>query len=152
MEKSFNGNIYPFLDMDFDGNLIIKYYDKRGDLLGIRDSEGKLYPSSKYAYEGLDFMKEIDMSCKDFNPNLEEINRRLEKTARELDISKRDVLAMSQIDLDVAIKGKDVESGVKPEEKDSKKIVLKKDEEERQEDAENRKQNKDALENIQSKQ
>jgi len=152
MEKSFNGNIYPFLDMDFDGNLIIKYYDKRGDLLGIRDSEGKLYPSSKYAYEGLDFMKEIDMSCKDFNPNLEEINRRLEKTARELDISKRDVLAMSQIDLDVAIKGKDVESGVRPEEKDSKKIVLEKDEEERQEDAENRKQNKDALENIQSKQ
>lgn len=152
MGKSFNGNIYPFLDMDFDGNLIIKYYDENCTFLAARDSEGRLIPSSNYAYESLDFMKEIENSTKGFQLNLEGIDKRLEKVSRELGISKRDVLAMSQIDLDVAVKEKDVEPGLKPEEKDSKKIVLKKNEEERQEDEENREQNKDALENIQSKQ
>lgn len=152
MEKSFNGNVYPFLDLDFDDNLMIKYYDENGTFLAVRDSEGRLIPTSQYAYESLDFMEEIENSCKDFNPNLEEINRRLEKVSRKLGISKRDVIAMSQVDLDVAIKEKDVELGTKPEEKDSKKVFLKKDEEERQEDQENREQNRDDLENLNAKQ
>ena len=150
MGKSFNGKIYPFLDMDFDGNLIIKYYDANDTLLGVRDMHDNFYPGPKYAYEGMDILEEIENSAIDFKPNLEEIDRRLEKVSRELDISKRDVLAMSQIDIDVAIKGKDIKDTSKPEDKKEKKIVI--DEEEIQENEENREQNKDALENLNAKQ
>lgn len=150
MGKSFNGKIYPFLGLDFDDHPMIKYYDDTGTLLGVRDMQDNFYPGPKYAYEGMDILEEIENSAIDFKPNLEEIDRRLEEASRELGVSKREIINMSQIDLDVAIEEKDIKDTSKPEDKKEKKIVI--DEEEKQEDAQNREQNKDSLENIQSKQ
>ena len=153
MEKTFNGKIYPMFDVDFEGNVILKYCDKNMAVLGIRDLKGRLIPSSQFAYDSIDFLEEIDNSYKDKLPSLEELDQKLDKVSKTLGITKRDVLAMSQAQLDVAIDEKDISPSSSPEDKKNKKtITVKEDDKELQEDEQNREQNKDALENIQAKQ
>ncbi|MDE5831180.1 MAG: hypothetical protein K2H53_06225, partial [Clostridia bacterium] len=88
---------------------------------------------------------------------LEELDQRLDKIAKKLGITKRDVLSVSQIDLDVAIKEKDISSDLTSEDsKEDKKdkITLGQDDKKQDQglEEERQEQNKHTLDNIKSKQ
>lgn len=116
-----------------DGSVVQKFYDGDKNFIAGIDKDGKIYPSMEFANEDLSFLGQLENISN--GPSLNELDEKLEILSKELGIPKEDVLSMSETDLDKAV----------GEEGDS---VLSLD----NDDEEHKEQNKNALDNISSKQ
>jgi len=116
-----------------DGGVVQKFYDGDQNFIAALDKDGRVYPSAAFANEDLSFLGQLESLSN--GPSLNELDQKLDVLSKELGISKTDILSMSESDLDKAVG-----------EKGDAQISLDDDKEE------SKKQNKDALDNISSKQ
>lgn len=129
-------DIFMIIDQMPDGTSVQKFYDGDGDFIaGTSNLDGKIYPSAQFAEEDLSFMGQLEDLSKTQGLSLKELDTNLERVAKALGISKKDIFAMSVVSLEQKVS-----------EKKNPKIVLGKDEEEQSHINEN------ILANVSSKQ
>jgi len=104
-----NGNIQiakdiiAITDTMQDGSTATKFYDENQTLLAVRGADGELYPSQEFMYDDLGFLSEIDAISNEQGISFDEIDAELERMSKYLGIDKKDILAMSEVDLDTAL-------------------------------------------------
>ncbi len=134
-------DIFVVIDEDADGSVIQKFYDENGVFVAGKTNDGKIFPSAEFANENIGFLSEIDALSNTSGISLEEIDSQLEQTAKELGISKKEILSMSEFELNQAV-----------EEKENNELVLTENENDSNNNQELQERNEAALQNIQSKQ
>jgi len=133
-------DIFMVIDKMPDGSIVQKFYDNDKNYIAGRDKDGKLYPSSEFAGEDLSFLNEINNLSMENGISFNEIDNKLEEFSKSLGISKEKILSISTTDL---------EQVVSKEDKGEDKLIL----DDSIDNDENTKDfNKNALENISSKQ
>lgn len=134
-------DIFMMTFRDKNGNVSETYFDENGKCMGGRGRDGKIYPAEEFATQELSFLGQLEILSRSETVSLEDYNKKLEKVAEELGIEKEDIDSMSEIELDQKLKKK---------ESDKDKITLEKNDEQTAD--EQAAHNKNALENIESKQ
>ncbi len=133
-------DIFMIIDEMPDGNIFKKFYDNDKNFIAGCDKDGKIYPADAFAASDLSFLGQLENLSKGNGISLAEMDNHLDKIAKAIGVSKKDVLAMSEIDLEQKV-----------QEKSSPQLSLSEDDEEKSRE-EQTKSNKDALDNISSKQ
>lgn len=146
-------DIFVMIDDMPDGSTVEKFFNENEDFIAGRNKnvdehsdnplnkDGKLFPAAELAYEDLSFLGQIEELTQEKGISLDELDYELEQIAQELGLSKEEILAMSEIDLEQRI-GENA--------KEDPQLTLDDDDQEVSE--EQTKQNKNALENIKGKQ
>ena len=88
---------------DSNGNITETYFNESGECLGGCGIDGKIYPSSQFAEADLSFLGQLESLSNNQSISLEEYDKKMEKVAKELGISKKDIKSMSEIELDQKI-------------------------------------------------
>ena len=131
-------------EKDADNTVIVKnYYDENINYLAGCDKDGQMYPAKEPIAKDIDLNRKIEEIAKAPGLSLNEIDKVLEKLAKELGVEKEEVL-LSQIDLEQKI-------GQKENEKDDKKLKLNEAENEKEDSDEQIKSNENVLKNINTK-
>lgn len=133
-------DIFMLIDEMPDGTIVKKFYDNDKNFIAGCDKEGKIYPSAEFASSDLSFLGQLENLTQVQGISLNEMDEHLERIAKTIGVSKKDVLSMSEIDLEQKVK-----------EKETPQLSLSKDDEEKGMEEQD-KSNKDALDNIASKQ
>lgn len=134
-------DVFMLIDEMPDGTIVKKYYDENKNFIAGSDKDGKIFPSAEFAEEDLSFMGQLEDLSRSDGLTLTEFDDRLEKIAKELGISKEDILSMSEASLEQKV-----------EEKESAGLTLDEDEKNLANAEEVKKRNDTILENISSKQ
>lgn len=91
-----------------DGTEITKFFDENQNFLGARGDDGRILPALELK-DNIGFLSELDTVSKNNGvslEDLEELDKKLEKVARVLGVSKSDIRQMSIEDLDCIIENK----------------------------------------------
>lgn len=135
-------DIFVMIDVTSDGRVIKKYYDTNQNFIAGRGTDGELFPSQKYMNDDLGFLNEIDNIDNENGISLKELDKMLAKISNSLNISKNEILSMTEIELDTLIK-----------EQDTTNLSLSEDDQNTfQDQKEVQKHNNEILDNINSKQ
>lgn len=146
-ETSSTGKISTIHDVfvmnytDSNGNISEKYYNEDGICLAVRWLNGEILPTSDFEEQDLSFLAQLEMLSNNEQLSLNDLDRDIEKVAKELGISREDIKSMTTMDL---------EQKVGEKEKQDEKISLEKDD--NQSSVEKSEKNKDTLEKMNSKQ
>lgn len=133
-------DIFMLIDEMPDGTVVKKFYDNDKNFIAGCDKDGKIYPGAEFSSSDLSFLGQLENLTQVQGISLTEMDEHLERVAKAIGVSKKDVLSMSEIDLEQKVK-----------EKESPQLSLSEDDEEKSRE-EQTKSNKDALDNISSKQ
>lgn len=112
-------DVIALVDTLPDGREITKYFDENKNFLGARGDDGKLLPALELK-DNIGFLSELDIVSKNNGislEDLEELDKKLEKVARALGVSKSDIRQMSVAELDSIIENKG-EAGISLESND----------------------------------
>ncbi len=131
-------DIFMIINEMPDGTVVKKFYDNDNNCIAGTDRDGKIYPTAEFASSDLSFLGQLEDLSNTKGISLEEFDDHLEKIAKSLGINKKDILSMSETDLDKKIS-----------EKSGAQITL---DEEEQKDKDQVEANENALDNISSKQ
>ena len=140
-------NVHDVFIMNFkdsNGNINQTYYNENGECLGRRGIDGKIYPSSKFAEADLSFLGQLERLSANQGLSLDELDKNMEKIAKELGVSKESVKSMTEIDLEQKIDEKE-----KNDDEKKDKISLDKNHEQTQNDQ--LEENEKKLEKINAK-
>ena len=129
-------DIFVMTFRDKSGNITETFFSDTGKCLGGRGKDGKIYPSAEFAEADLSFLGQLERLSNNQGITFDELDKDLEKLAKELGISKYDIKDMPKIELDQKIGEMN-----KEQEQEKDKISLQEED----------KQNEDALEKIDSK-
>ncbi len=132
-------DIFMIIDEMPDGTVVQKFYDENKNFIAGRDKDGRIYPSAEFAQDDLSFIGQLEDLSQTQGLSLTEFDTRLEQIAKELGIAKKDILSMSEFDLEQKVA-------------DKSELTLDVREDDERDDDEIKKQNAAALENINSKQ
>ena len=120
-----------------DGSIVVNYYDGEMNFLGGKNRDGKMYPSEETIEKDIDIIKQIENLENAPGISFNELDEKLEEIAKEIGISKEELIA-SPVDLNQKIR----------KEKEDDEIVLEEDKEKDKEDN----KNEDQLDKIKAKQ
>ena len=135
-------DIFVMTFRDKSGNITETFFSDTGKCIGGRGKDGKIYPSAEFAEADLSFLGQLERLSNNQGITFDELDKDLEKLAKELGISKYDIKDMPKIELDQKI-------GEMNKEQEQDKISLQ--EEDNGFSQEQVKQNEDALDRIDSK-
>lgn len=93
-------DVFLMLDIAPDGKVTKKYYDENQTLLAGRGANGELYPNRESMNDDLDFLSDIDALDEEQGISLEELDKELDEVSKALNIDRKDILAMSEVELD----------------------------------------------------
>ena len=123
-------DIFMIIDEMPDGTVVKKFYDK--NFIAGCDKDGKIYPGAEFTSSDLSFLGQLENLTQVQGISLTEMDEHLERVAKSIGVSKKDVLSMSEIDLEQKVK-----------EKESPQLSLSEDDEEKSRE-EQTKSNKDS--------
>ena len=139
-------DIFKVIEEMKDGSIVENYYDDEKNFIAGKAKNGKIYLSEAQLGRDNNIKEQIENMENQAGISLNEIEKQVEEIAKELGVDKEKVLEMSEIDLEQEIKEKE-------KSKEEAKITLQEDEKEESKDKkEQKEENKDALEKVQSKQ
>lgn len=101
-------DVIALIDTLPDGKEITKYFDENQNCLGFLRDDGKVIPTIELA-DNIGFSNELEAISKNKGvslEDLEELDKKLEKVARVLGVSKSDIRQMSVEELDSIIENK----------------------------------------------
>ncbi len=99
-------DIFMLIDEMPDGTVVKKFYDNDKNFIAGCDKDGKIYPGAEFASSDLSFLGQLENLTQVQGISLDEMDKHLEKVAKSIGVSKKDILSMSEVELDKKVQEK----------------------------------------------